>query len=108
MGIIMGLILSCEGEENTILHTDHLDSVRFIKDARSSINQESRMRNMNGRLYYRWILDMVTRSRTQVNHTKGHSDAVNIASLMNNEADHYASQSQKFVSNLHFAPIPTF
>jgi hypothetical protein len=59
IGLVMGLILSNNGILNNKLFTDHLNSVRFIDDARTSINQENRLRNMNGRSYYRWIMDLV-------------------------------------------------
>ena len=53
-------------------------------------------------------MDLVHRVRTEVIHTKAHTNQVNLSSLLNNEADHYASKSQNFVNSLHPAPIPTF
>jgi len=41
IGLIMGLILSHNETLNNKLFTDHLNSVRFIDDARTSINQEN-------------------------------------------------------------------
>jgi hypothetical protein len=108
VGLVMGLVLSNNNTPNNKLFTDHLNSVRFIEDTKTSINQENRLRNMNGRSYYRWIMDLVHRVRTEVIHTKAHTNQVNLSSLLNNEADHYASKSQNFVNSLHPAPIPTF
>ena len=108
VGLIMGLVLSDNNTLNNKLFTDHLNSAHFIDDTRTSINQENRLRNMNGRSYYRWIMDLVRRGRTEVIHTKAHTNQVNLSSLLNKEADHYASKSQNVVNCLHPAPIPTF
>ena len=110
MGQIMGLILSSAVPKDASLYSDLLNSVRLIEDSRSSINQDARLRNMNGRSYYQWILDLAKEVRTMVNYTKGHSDEVTLASLLNYEADpdHYASKSQKAANRLHPAPLPTF
>jgi Reverse transcriptase (RNA-dependent DNA polymerase) len=108
MGLIMGLILSDNGKVNNKLFTDHLNSARFIGDARTSIDQGNCLRSMNGRSYYRWIMDLVRRIQTEVVHTKAHTDQVNLPSLLNAEADHYASKAQEVVNSLHTAPIPTF
>jgi hypothetical protein len=61
IGLIMGLILSDNESLNNKLFTDHLNSVRFIDHARTCINQENHLRGMNGRSYYRWILNLVQR-----------------------------------------------
>ena len=63
---------------------------------------------MNGHSYYRWIMDLVCRVRTEVIHTKAHTNQVDLSSLLNNEADHYASKSQKFINSLHPVPVLTF
>jgi hypothetical protein len=108
IGLIMGLILSSSGTEDAILYSDHMNSVHFIEDSRSSISQEKRLRNMNGRSYYRWISDLARETRTVVTYTKGHSKEVTLASQLNNEADYYASKSQNVTSSIHPAPTPTF
>src|ERR1700734_3477560 len=108
MGLVMGLILSSSGSEGANLYSDHMNSVHLIKDSRSSISQETRLRNMNGHSYYRWILDLAKETRTSVIYTKGHSKEVTLASQLNNEADYYASKSQNVASSIHPAPIPTF
>ena len=107
VGLIMGLVLSDNDTPNNKLFTDHLNSVRFIDDTRT-INQENHLRNMNSRSYYRWIMDLVRSVRTEVIHTKAHTNQVNLSSLLNKEADQYASKSQKVVNSLHPVPIPTF
>jgi hypothetical protein len=107
IGLVMGLILS-DNETLNKLFTDHLNSTRFIDDARTSINQENHLRSMNGQSYYRWIMDLVRRVRTEIIHTKAHTDQVDLHSLLNVEADHYTSKAQVVVNSLHLVPIPTF
>src|ERR1700720_4558060 len=63
---------------------------------------------MNSHSYYRWISDLAKEVRTMVIYMKGHSDEVTLASLLNDEADYYASKSQKAANSLHPAPLPTF
>ena len=63
VGLIMGLVLSVNNSQDNKLFTDHLNSVRFIDDSKTSINQESCLRNMNGCSYYRWIMDLAHRIR---------------------------------------------
>ena len=108
IGLIMGLILLDNRTPNNKLFTDHLNSTCFIEDARTSINQENCLKNMNGCSYYGWILDLARRTQMEVAHMKAHTHQVNLPSLLNAEADHYASKSQKMINSLHLAPIPTF
>ena len=117
IGMIMGLILSSPEHDtaNEIIHndsdrlgSDHLNTVRFVEDARSKIDQTSKLRNMNGRSYLRWIANLVKKSRTTVTHVKSHTDNQGLDSLLNSEADHYASNAHSFAHTLHPAPIPTF
>src|SRR6202050_4567963 len=104
----MGLNLSNNENLNNKLITYPLNSVCFIDDARTSINQENRLRGMNNHSYYQWILNLVQPIQTEVIHTKAHPNQVNLSLLLNDEADHYASISQKCMNSLHLAPIPTF
>ena len=90
------------------VYTDHLNSTQLIEDSRTVVNQANRLRSMNGRSYYRWILDLVSRKFATVTYTKAHTDAISIPALLNREADHLASSSQKFASTIPIAPIPTF
>ncbi|KAJ7079987.1 hypothetical protein B0H15DRAFT_762330, partial [Mycena belliarum] len=71
-------------------------------------NQESRLRCMTGRSYYRWILSLVSRNPLKIVYTPGHSDEVSIPARMNLEADHYASSAQRYIADVPAAPIPTF
>src|SRR6202050_1008150 len=41
IGLIMGLVLSNNNNQNNKLFTDHLNSVRFIDNTKTSINQEN-------------------------------------------------------------------
>jgi hypothetical protein len=100
--------MAAENSKSSTLHTDHLNSVRIIQDIRSMIGMESKLRSTNGRSYYRWIEDLVKRTRTVVNYVKSHTDAIGIGSWLNAEADHYASKAQSTTHLIPIAPIPTF
>jgi len=86
--LIMGLVLSINSSQNNKLFTDNLNSVRFIDDTKTSINQENHLRNMNGRSYYRWIMNLAHRVRMGVIHMKAHVNQVNLSSLLNNRGIH--------------------
>jgi hypothetical protein len=99
VGLIIALILagrtSCDAQH---LLTDHLNSVRLIEDSRSNVSQISRLRNMNGRSYYRWILSLVERTDINVKYTPAHTDEDTLEARMNRDADFYASSSSVFKS----------
>jgi hypothetical protein len=59
VGLVVGLTQTTGNPQSSTLHTDHLNSVRLIQDLRSEVGQENRLRNMNGRSYYRWIADLL-------------------------------------------------
>ena len=97
VGIIMGLVLSSPEHDTADkinsnasdrLRSDHLNTVRFIGDVRSKIDQTPKLRNMNGRSYLWWIANLAKRSRTTVSHVKSHTDNQGLDSLLNSEADH--------------------
>lgn len=106
-GLITALVLS-KRDRNIRLLTDHLNTVRLVDDSRTGIDQVSRLRYMNGRSYYRWLLDLSNKSAARIEYTAGHSTAVTLEAHMNNEADFYASASQKFFKDLPAIPTPTF
>ncbi|KAF8065061.1 hypothetical protein FPV67DRAFT_1562916 [Lyophyllum atratum] len=108
MGIIAALILSDPTEPDTKLYTDHLNSVRLIADSDTTRDASISLRHMNGRSYYRWMVDLHRRSRAEIRYTKGHSDESSIASLLNRDADHYASRAQSHIHIIPLAPVPTF
>jgi hypothetical protein len=108
VGLIAGLLMTLGNTQSSTLHTDHLNSVRFIGDLRSKVCQENKLRTMNGRSYYRWIADLVTRTRTSVVHVKSHTNNMGIGSWLNAEADYYASGAQNATHLIPAAPIPTF
>ncbi|KAG6913253.1 hypothetical protein DXG01_008368 [Tephrocybe rancida] len=108
MGIIGGLILARSDKSTPIIYTDHLNSTWLIDDSRADPNIEARIRNMNGRSYYRWILHLLKAKRASVIYTKGHSDESSPPSILNMAADHYATKSQNTPTTLHRAPTPTF
>lgn len=43
---------------------------------------------MNGRSYYRWIMNLVQETQTTVKYTPGHSTGATLEARMNEEADH--------------------
>ncbi|KII90980.1 hypothetical protein PLICRDRAFT_697396 [Plicaturopsis crispa FD-325 SS-3] len=108
MGLISGLVLADSTLDVPRIYSDHMNATRFLDDAKSRISQDARLKNMNGRSYYRWILSLRERSRAQMIYTPGHSDEVSIPSLLNSEADFYASESQRHLLTIPVAPSPTF
>ena len=105
MGLIIALVLA---ESQPQIYTDHLNSTMLIDDSSTAVNQERRLRSMNGRSYYRWILDLVSRKSATITYTKAHTTGTTLDAALNNEADHYASSAQKFIPHIPIAPIPTF
>lgn len=108
VGIIGGLVLSDSQDNSTVIYTDHLNSTRLIDDSRTSANIEARIRHMNGRSYYKWILHLLGSRQAAIRYTKGHSAESSIPSILNASADYYASKSQHIHPYLHHAPLPTF
>ena len=105
MGLLAALVLA---ESPPLIYTDHLNSSMLIDDSRTAVNQERRLRTINGRSYYRWILDLVHRKSASVTYTKAHTDDISLPASLNREADHFASSAQKHISSIPVAPIPTF
>ena len=106
-GLIMGHILAIPDEDNT-LYTDHLNSVCFLQDSHTCIDQEKGLRYRNGRSLLRWLLLLSGDARVEVCYTKGHSDADSLESKLNDSADHYAVTAQKHLHQIPVAPTPTF
>jgi hypothetical protein len=107
VGIILALTLSDPKVPST-LYTNHLNSVRIIDDSKTIIDQAPRLRTLNGRSYYRWILALATNNPLHITYTPGHSDEVSLPARLNHEADHYASSAQRQAREILPAPIPTF
>ncbi|KAJ7711082.1 hypothetical protein B0H14DRAFT_3524695 [Mycena olivaceomarginata] len=84
------------------------NSVNLIDDIRTRVCEESRLRGMNGRSYYRWILELTREGTAIMTYTRGHSAELTLPAQMNREADHYASGAQKFIDLVPHAPTPTF
>ncbi|KAF8149798.1 hypothetical protein B0H34DRAFT_678763 [Crassisporium funariophilum] len=108
MGIIMALILSDPTKPDTKPYTDHLNSVRLISDSDTTRNASISLRHMNSRSYYQWMVDLHRKSHTEILYTRGHSDESSTASLLNRDADHYASRAQSNIHKIPLAPVPTF
>ena len=109
IGLITALILAGRISSDTQrLLTDHLNSVRLIEDSRSSVSQAPRLRNMNGRSYYRWILSLMDRMDIDVKYTPTHTDEETVEATMNRDADFYASSSHEIEHLIPQSPIPTF
>jgi len=105
MGLLAALILA---ESPPQIYTDHMNSTMLIDDSRTAINQERRLRVMNGRSYYRWILDLASRKSATITYTKAHTNDTSLSASLNREADHYASSAQHIISSIPIAPVPTF
>ncbi|KAJ7868230.1 hypothetical protein B0H14DRAFT_3585894 [Mycena olivaceomarginata] len=75
------------------LYSDHQNSVDLLDDIRCGIAEDTRLRGMNGRSLYRWILQLMRERRAVITYTRGHSAELSIGSQLNREADHYASKS---------------
>jgi hypothetical protein len=108
VGLIACLVISDADDTNAVLYTDHLNSVRLVDDSKTAVDQQTRLRYMTGRSYYRWILALVSKSALKITYTPGHSDEVSVPARMNLEADHYASAAQRYLARVPTAPIPTF
>ncbi|KAJ6563702.1 hypothetical protein DFH09DRAFT_1035307 [Mycena vulgaris] len=89
VGLIMCLILAPSDEHESILYSDHLNSTRLIDDSKTAIDQRARLRGMNGRSYYRWILRLVADNPLKIVYTPGHS-------------------SERHIRDVFTAPVPTF
>ena len=107
-GLIMGHLLPPSDEEIRHLYSDHLNTVRFLQDVHSNIEQESTLRYRNGRSYLRWLKTLTKNSRVQVEYTRGHSNGRSLQSKLNADADHFATSAQRHVKKVPIAPIPTF
>jgi len=105
MGLLAALVLA---ESPPQIYTDHMNSTTLIDDSRTALNQERRLRTMNGRSYYRWILDLASRKSATITYTKAHTNDASLSASLNREADHYASSAQKVISSIPIAPVPTF
>ena len=105
MGLLAALVIA---DVSPQIYTDHMNSSMLIDDSRSAINLDRRLRVMNGRSYYRWILDLAYRKHATVTYTKAHTNDDSLPALLNREADHYTSSAQKVISTIPLAPIPTF
>lgn len=109
VGLITALILAgrTSGDAQYLL-TDHQNSVRLIEDSQSNVSQVPRLRNMNGRSYYRWILSLIGKTDINVKYTPAHTDEDTVEAKMNRDADFYASRSHEFKHLVPQSPIPTF
>jgi hypothetical protein len=105
MGLVSALVLAKKPPQ---IYTDHLNSTQLIDDNRTAVNQDHRLRSMNGRSYYRWILDLATRKSSTITYTKAHTNDTTLSASLNREADHLASSTQKNPSIIPIAPVPTF
>jgi hypothetical protein len=108
MGLVVGLLMASKNTQFNILHSDHLNSVRFIQDVRMKMGSAINLRSTNARSYYQWIADLAIHTCTMVVHVKSHTNEEDIESRLNAEADHYASKAQGVKHIIPLAPILTF
>ncbi|KAJ7837615.1 hypothetical protein B0H13DRAFT_1733192 [Mycena leptocephala] len=68
MGHVLGLVL-CDDTANQHrmphLYSDHQNSVDLLDDIRCGIAEDTRLRGMNGRSLYRWILQLMRERRAR-------------------------------------------
>jgi hypothetical protein len=69
MGLLVALVLAHSPPQ---IYTDHMNSTILIDDSRTTVNQERQLCMMNGRSYYRWILDLASRKSLCILCTKSH------------------------------------
>lgn len=111
MGLIMTSILCAHSSTltNNIILTDHINSVHLIDDAPSTTDATHKLRKMNARSYYKWLLDILARHPTSIKYTRGHSSSKDIQAEANNRADKIATHMHDDDTNFApLSPIPTF
>ena len=59
LSILHGELISDSQNNSSVIYTDHLNSTRLINDSQTSTNIDARLRHMNGRSYYKWILNLL-------------------------------------------------
>ncbi|KAJ7234955.1 hypothetical protein C8J57DRAFT_1573080 [Mycena rebaudengoi] len=97
-GELTGHILAfvfCDPQRRAQSYSDHQNSVNLIDEIQLGTSQDSRLRHMNGRAYYRRILQLIREKRTVITYTRAHTAELTIQSQMNREADHYTSKAQR-------------
>ena len=110
IGLIITLVLAGDSVKNdlvTIL-TDHLNSVRLISDSQTNASQVPHLHYMNGRSYYRWIPSLVNCNHVAITYTEGHSNTMTLEAKLNDEADFFATSSQKILTELSYVLTPSF
>ena len=112
MGLIMATIVANDSSiQNTrTIFTDHLNSTKIIEDIRYDDDDTLRLRNSNGRLYYRWLTLLNKQYPTTYSFTKGHTDDTSLSSRLNSLADKMATSyhDHKKITKTPLAPILTF
>jgi hypothetical protein len=71
MGHIIALVLRRNEGPTPLFYSDHLNSVNLIDDIRTRACEDSRLRGMNGRAYYRWILELAREGPAIMTYTHG-------------------------------------
>jgi hypothetical protein len=107
MGIIMAHIAAADDKVTSKLYSDLLNAVRMVNDNRS-MDLSNKLRNMNGRSYYRWIFDLQGRNPMEIQHIKAHTNEQGTPALLNTHADLLASRAQTIIKLIPEAPEPTF
>ena len=95
--------------ERNILYTDHRNSVNIIEENKSNSTLSwKKLRHMNARSYYRWLIQILNEHDFSIRYTKAHTHLNNTEAELNREADHYATSAQRHYTSIPTAPIPTF
>ena len=88
------------------IHTDHLNSVRFLSSQTSPFS----LKNNPARSLYRWILDIWSTMphKPVLSHVRAHTTSHSLPSQLNRLADYLASTSNSLILPPPSLPLPTF
>ena len=110
-GLILALAndISFSSPSPARILTDHLNSVRLLKDACTSILPAHFWYRWPGRAYYKWLLNLLHHApATEFEYIKAHTGLSDIPSQLNYSADQIAVVSHHFPAYTPLAPVPTF
>jgi hypothetical protein len=108
MGLIAGLIVADPENPQGMIYTNHLNSVQILDNSHTPVDIQACLQHMNGHSYYHWMISLSRSSLIHPEYTKGHAETTLVPSILNHNADHYASRAQHNISSIIESPIPTF
>lgn len=81
-------------DKDDVIHTDHLNFVRLIKDSHTDVDIGVQLRHINSWSYFCWIFHLLADKQVKVCYTRGHVKVLSLPSLFNYEVDCLAVQAQ--------------